>query len=119
MAEKEVRLIDANAFYEKYKHYGLQNGTTVGRHSGMVEYLLDELMKAPTIDAYTEQDVRVAYNDGYSTGMEQGREKAEVLGRWKQNSRGNTYCSECFGETGTQYKYDYCPSCGAKMDKEE
>lgn len=37
---------------------------------------------------------------------------------WKYDSQGNTYCSDCFSGTGTQYEYDYCPNCGAKMDLE-
>ena len=43
-----------------------------------------------------------------SAGVE---ERAE----WKRNARGNTYCSRCFSETGTQYEYDRCPACGATM----
>ena len=29
----------------------------------------------------------------------------------------NAYCSECLEETS--YAHNYCPNCGAKMDKEE
>ena len=46
----EVRLIDANAFCAKYEQFGLSNGSTLGRHSGMVDWLLGELQNAPTID---------------------------------------------------------------------
>ena len=29
----------------------------------------------------------------------------------------NAYCSECLEETS--YAYNYCPNCGAKMEREE
>lgn len=44
------RYIDADAFIKKYEKYGLKNGKTIGIHSGMVEFILDELAKAPTIN---------------------------------------------------------------------
>lgn len=104
MSEKEVRLIDANAFYEKYKHYGLQNGTIICRHSGMAEYLLDELMKAHTIVP----------------------ESLRPHGRWKKHKtiHGFVYCSNCKdvylnAEWLVDGKWTFCPHCGAKMDKEE
>ena len=42
-------------------------------------------------------------------------------GRWLiKTVRGDkrTVCSECLSETGTCYEENYCPNCGAKMDKE-
>lgn len=38
-----------------------------------------------------------------------------VHGQWIDNGEALRHCSEC----GAYYfPYDYCPSCGAKMDKE-
>ena len=76
MAEKEVRLIDANALVQAFWD-DIANGNQLDY--GDTEELINN---APTIEAYTEQDVRDAYNDGYSTGMERGREKAVVHGQW-------------------------------------
>lgn len=39
---------------------------------------LDAVINAPAADVYTEEDVRNAYTDGYSTGMAQGMEKSVV-----------------------------------------
>lgn len=42
-------------------------------------------------------------------------------GRWLiKTIRGDkrTVCSECLIETGTCYEENYCPNCGAKMDKD-
>ena len=48
--QQKIRLIDANALYDRYKHLSLQNGSCLGRHSGIAEEFLDAILKAPTID---------------------------------------------------------------------
>ena len=96
-------LIDADAWYEFYKnrmarlepydHY--DNG-----YEDAMDNVDDWIDAQPTIDA-----VEV------------------VHGRWE---RGIAYfmCSECRKDapisslTGKQYKANYCPNCGAKMDGE-
>ena len=37
-------------------------------------------------------------------------------GRWEEYGK-TWWCSECGFETGL--RWDYCPDCGARMDKEE
>ena len=39
-------------------------------------------------------------------------------GRWKGAGMGGYSCSWCM-ETVAGNRYDYCPNCGAVMDKEE
>lgn len=50
MKEHKTRLIDANALYDRYKHLSLQNGSCLGRHSGIAEEFLDAILNAPTIE---------------------------------------------------------------------
>ena len=79
------------------------------------------LNEQPAADVYTEEDVRNAYTNGYSTGMAQGMEKAVVHGRWLDGT-----CTRCWWEAPDVIGYDgheyddwsptpYCPNCGAKM----
>lgn len=86
-------------------------------------------------ETYTEEDVRNAYQAGYSTGMEQGMEKGKDAavkhGRWipleyDGYADGNPVwdlweCSECQEEhSGDEDTLTpYCPNCGAKMDSTE
>jgi len=47
---------------------------------------------------------------------------SEKTGHWKKNETIRvTYCSECgFGQYIDEYRtYNYCPNCGAKMEREE
>ncbi len=79
---------------------------------------------------YTEEDVRAAYTDGYSTGMAQGMEKTVRHGRWEVFRKGDwtsVYeCSECRRrvtvgcdkdkvDARLKKLYPYC-HCGARMD---
>ena len=62
-------------------------------------------------------------NTGYGPGEIADLEPVRH-GRWvmketliKSPFAKNAYCSECLEET--ERHYSYCPSCGAKMDKED
>ena len=75
---------------------------------------------------YTEEDVRNAYQAGYSTGMEQGMEKGKDAavkhGRWiavpsSDMMTGKAYkCSKCGKMRYGSFVPNYCQNCGAKMD---
>lgn len=44
------RYIDADAFLKKIERYSLSNGTTLGKHSGVADEIIDILMAEPTAD---------------------------------------------------------------------
>lgn len=45
-----MRPIDADAILEKWERYGLDNGSVLGSHSGMVEAVLYDIENAPTLN---------------------------------------------------------------------
>lgn len=95
-----------------------------------VEDIVQLIVDAPTVDVYTEQDVRDAYNDGYDVGKWQavrhGRNENQ-----KYHEVDEFRCSECglHLEDWTRYVHDEdsddvyaqeyvfkrCPECGAKV----
>lgn len=81
---------------------------------------LKEYEDRDAVDVYTEEDVRAAYTDGYSTGMAQGLEKAVVHGRWElYPSDFYRRCSVCkveFDKPRFNVRAKYCPNCGARME---
>ena len=44
-------LISRRALLKKTKHYGLDNGSSLGRHSGVAEIFISIIELEPTIDA--------------------------------------------------------------------
>ncbi|MBR2927531.1 MAG: hypothetical protein IKC24_00030 [Oscillospiraceae bacterium] len=66
----------------------------------------------PAADVYTEEDVRNAYTDGYSTGMEQGMKKVSVRGNW--NIRCESHRDNYTGEVDEEF-YLECSVCGRKV----
>lgn len=100
-----MRLIDAEAFL-KTEIDRCGSAPLVGTCTSDNEYLSDRLKKAPTIEA-----------------------TPVVHGHWIEQEDGNldTYytCSSCkedfdlIAGTPCENLYNYCPSCGAKMDEKE
>lgn len=95
------------------------------------EIIFKEILReAPTVDAYTEQDLRDVFNDGYSVGMEQAVRHGHNKNR-EYHEADEFRCSECglHLEDWTRYVYDedsdeeyaqeyvfkHCPECGAKI----
>ena len=97
--------------------------------------LVDEI---PTVDGgYTEQNVRDAYNDGFSMGVQRGYEDAvrnyrhliseRKRGEWIEKDLDNfrkyeVVCSECssryvgnYDAYDEPYDFNFCPNCGADM----
>lgn len=68
-----------------------------------------------------ENRLRHAFNQGYDLGYKQGIEKSKKqlkIGHWvDKNVRGSVepYCSVCGDSIDSNYHYNYCPNCGAKM----
>ena len=88
MAEKEVRLIDANALTED-----VLNSFT--KSNGMRDAFIKHIQFSPTIDP----------------------ESLRARGKWLICSDGYyPYCSECKKEPKGGNMTSYCPNCGAKME---
>lgn len=95
-----MRPIDADVLYKQLKHFGLENGSSLGRHSGIAEDFLHAIASAPTIDpeslrpqgewikvgTYRDEDGFLCYEYGCSL------------------------CNRIVDELEP-----YCPNCGAKM----
>ena len=94
MKEHNIRLIDANALYSRYKHFGLRNGTSIGRHSGVAEEILYGIQNAPTIDL----------------------ESLRPVGKWKHRNNWDKFvCTACSFEADAPTPY--CPYCGTRMEE--
>ena len=52
-----ARYIDADAFLKKIERYSLSNGTTLGKHSGVADEIIDILMAEPTADVVPKSEV--------------------------------------------------------------
>ena len=92
----EKRLIDANALgIGKAKREAFDNPAYADGWNSAISII----EQAPTVDA-----VEV------------------VHGRWYWKPSGEKQwtltCSVCESQDGTSESYNYCPNCGAKMDKE-
>ena len=103
-----MRLIDADALKEDLKeskeelwkiYYGLSNHSDKQICVGQISSFTDAILKVK--DAATIDAVPV------------------VHGRWVQMKAFKTQyvCSEC-GDLFPDYRSDYCPGCGARMDGE-
>jgi len=57
--------------------------------------------------------------DIYEKGVQDGVAHAIKKGQWLTGQGGWIYCSICNCEPPLESNYasDYCPNCGAKMDK--
>lgn len=71
-------------------------------------------------------EVKSLYDIGFEHGYAKAKEEAESKrGKWIKLYHGNYKCSECGEWWGSDYNdevindFNYCPSCGAKMDGEE
>lgn len=102
MAEKEVRLIDANALLEQVNNeiYRYWNGGAGGYY--LAEEALIDIESAPTIDP---ESLRA-----------QGKWE-QCFEDWRKQIEGDR-CSVCgFEHYGAAINhYHYCPNCGAKME---
>lgn len=91
--EELIKLVD------KFRKSGLSNGTALGHHSGINDEIADMLEK----QVPKKPDI---YGDGYDDNG---------------NLNYDTYdCPNCNASYEIDYeKYDYCPSCGQKLDWSE
>ena len=109
-----MRLIDADVLRERFQ-------AILDRGDMFCEYdIVGMVDNAPTVDAYTEDDVKNAIKEGHEVGYEMAKAKFErPQGEWIEyfdSSSGFTWrtCSRCMFEDGKKY-YKFCPNCGAYM----
>ena len=107
-----MRLIDADALKEVFRE-------RESYHSLKLPYdvIIDN---APTVDAYTEDDVKTAIKEGHEVGYQMAKAKFErPQGEWISDGDVHSKCSLCgFKYADYRILFDYCPNCGAKMIKE-
>lgn len=101
--------IDREEVIKILEQYDLSSGSTLGCHSGAIECAISAIEMLPAADV---------------TQVVHGRWIGIDSSFWKPTHRGDipvfrkTYrCSECRRRTAVAE--NYCPNCGAKMDKEE
>ena len=94
-----IRRDDAVKIAERY---GLANGSTLGRHTGLADCIASEILGLPAADV-----------------------APVVHGRWIDGAEDftcgnhNAECSICrcyVSWDGCDEDFNYCPNCGAKMD---
>lgn len=87
--------IEREAAIKIAENYGLSNGSTLGRHSGIADAIAAQIVNIPSSNV-----------------------APVVHGRWaKSDIPGSmlSKCTECGFSCGA-HTFKYCPSCGAKMD---
>ena len=70
--------------------------------------------KAQSVPVVSIEECYEMYGKGYHQGCIRA-EKERVVGRWVDILGGGYYCSNC--NTNHLSKANYCPNCGAKMEK--
>lgn len=94
MAEKEIRLIDANALEKALEETKINIAVDKLKMFALIE-------NAPTISP----------------------ESLRPHGKWRLNDDGSGTCLNCCRTAAACWDYDnalsYCPHCGAKMDEDE
>ena len=93
--------IEREAAVKIAEKYGLANGSALGRHTGLADCIASEIADIPAADV-----------------------APVVHGRWVEKEKytfGIMYdCSLCENRIlDNGHPWNYCPNCGAKMDKEE
>ena len=110
-----MRLIDADVLRERFQ-------AILDRGDMFCEYdIVGMVDNAPTVDAYTEDDVKTAIKEGHKVGYEMAKAKFErPQGEWIILDSGDRACPFCNMGTSRESNasivfFNYCPYCGADM----
>ena len=99
-----IRLTSDNEkLYRPYIHY---------------EDVINCIDNAPTVEAFTKEDMSGAYNEGYACGSrESERPKGEWLRTWNIDEFTCDKCRSLIKQPTLmgQPSYTFCPNCGAEM----
>lgn len=100
-----MKLIDADALWEQ-----------ITQHRPFDALALIEDAPTVDIDAITESHEEIGYDKGFRDGYAQAMSEVRH-GHWNEryDTQYHYECSEC--KYLHQYKDNYCPLCGAKMDE--
>ncbi len=131
-----MRLIDADALCGEFKRRAVsarnwkeraimeKNEEAIIRADATLAFLSEVKLtidNTPTVDAYTEDDVKTAIKEGHEVGYEMAKAKFErPQGEWifKHNSS-DVWCSVCDISLESNLcegiRFRYCPNCGADM----
>ena len=116
MTENKGDLISREALIKKLEEmanneWNIQVGSSKG-----LEDAIDVTENAPTVEPICNQ---IAWEQGYEAGLAQGKSE-RPQGEWIRTGLYGQTCLECnkCGKADFDIKYDnFCPKCGAKMQK--
>ena len=111
-----MRLIDKQVAIKIAESYGLNNGTTIGRHSGIADLIAEELGYLPTIEAKPVVHGKWEWFEEWSPSTTEHPRECDDCG-WR--------CSRCkialedmvggyWDNPDEEPKLNYCPNCGVK-----
>lgn len=114
-----MRLIDADKLLEAIDNQDNWLGQMELAHMANIN-IYSLINSMPTVEAYTEDDVKNAIKEGHEVGYEMARAKFErPTGEWI-TLNGDKVCPFC--RTGTSHNtnasisfFQFCPYCGADM----
>ena len=119
----KIRLIDADAFIEENKEI-IDCEIDHPKYQDTIRELIDQ---APTIKTFTLADIEEQYRNGLEKGLEEAErphvkwqyEKLRPHGEWKKRTIGYLSTHECSNcDFNGDWLWNFCPNCGAKMQKE-
>lgn len=104
--------------------YGLMEGSTLGRHSGIADCIASEISHAPSSEVAPVVHGHWVYKRRRSggfrirTGLTKYWERVKVLIDEREDTM-EPFCSVCgaHNDSTNDKNMRYCPCCGAKMDE--
>ena len=112
--------INEVCFSKEWAKYRADKGTR-----GQIECILTYIENAPTVEAYTEEDIKQTIKENFDIGYEMAKSKYKrPQGEWIKFNSYYHKCDKCNRIVGFDYAdpehgnwFNYCPNCGADMRK--